>query len=190
MDFIIVFFTAFWLVLVGELGDKTQIAACTGALANRKDTFIIFLSSALALLAVAALTVFFAGLIPESWLPKVELFGGLALFGYGIYLYRQAGIPEAEEAKDEGHGLVLFVSHFLVVFIAEMGDKTQFATLGVSIENPEHLAVVFAGSATALVTVTAATVWGVTKVPTSWIKRVQQVGAVLMSIYGLYMIAF
>jgi putative Ca2+/H+ antiporter (TMEM165/GDT1 family) len=56
-------------VFVGELGDKTQIAAGTNTLANRRHTGTIFLSSSLALLAVAGLTVFGAGFIPSNLVP-------------------------------------------------------------------------------------------------------------------------
>jgi len=66
MDLITIFLTTFGLIFIGELGDKTQIAAGTGTLANKKKVRLIFFSSALALVAVAGLTVFGAGFISKE----------------------------------------------------------------------------------------------------------------------------
>jgi putative Ca2+/H+ antiporter (TMEM165/GDT1 family) len=187
MDLITIYLSTFLIVFIGELGDKTQIAAGTGALANRKDTRIIFLSSALALVSVAALTVFFAGLIPPEFVPTITKVGGAMLIAYGIYLYLDSGSDDEEDSSEKS-GWILFFSHFSVVFVAELGDKTQIATLAVAIENQSYLFLVFSASASALVTVTAITVWGVTKIPNEMVQNIQKAGAVLMSIYGAYMI--
>lgn len=187
MDLSTVFISTFLLVFIGELGDKTQIAAGTGTLANAKNVRLIFLSSALALTCVAGMTVFGAGLIPASAVPIIKQIGGVLLVLYGIYLFRKAGAPVEESEERENSGWKLFFSHFLVVFIAELGDKTQIATLAVAIENQSNLLLVFIASASALVSVTAITVWGVTKIPSAWVKQVQRVGAVLMIAYGVYM---
>ena len=190
MELITIFFSTFFLVFIGELGDKTQIAAGTGTLANQNYIRVIFISSSLALITVAGLTVFFAGFIPDKLIPVTAKVGGILLIVYGIYLYLQAGKNDdaGEEVSSIKNSSSLFLSHFLVVFIAELGDKTQFATLAVAIENQSQLPIVFIASATALVTVTFITVWGVTKIPTNWVKKVQQSGAVLMAAYGCYML--
>lgn len=189
MDLIVLFLTTFLLVFIGELGDKTQIAAGTGTLANQRNTRIIFLSSALALITVAGLTVFFAGLIPKSFVPTIVKVGGVLLVLYGVYLYRKINSEDSDDmALEKNNGWLLFFSHFTVVFIAELGDKTQMVTLAVAIENKSFLLIVFAASATALVTVTAITIWGVTKLPDKWLPLIQKAGAVGMILYGLYML--
>lgn len=181
-----VFYT-FVLVFVGEMGDKTQIAAGTGALANRGRTRTIFLSSALALTTVAGLTVFFAGFIPANWIPVIQKIGGVLLVGYAVYLFKKAGVEAESEESTDSVGWKLFITHFVVVFIAELGDKTQIATLAVAVDNQTQLLPVFFASAGALVTVTALTVWGVTKLPARWIVTIQRIGAILMAVYGIYM---
>jgi putative Ca2+/H+ antiporter (TMEM165/GDT1 family) len=188
MDLITIFLTTFSLIFIGELGDKTQFAAGTGALSNRKKVLIIFFSSAMALIAVASITVLFAGLIPNEYIPTIKKFGGGALILYGICLYYGDEGPEEEEDLVGKNDFVLFVSHFSVVFIAELGDKTQMITLGSALENQSHLYLVFTASASALVTVTALTVWGVTKIPTRWIQKVRLFGILGMMGYGLYII--
>jgi putative Ca2+/H+ antiporter (TMEM165/GDT1 family) len=189
VDLFTIFVTTFGLVFIGELGDKTQIAAGTGTLANKNSIRIIFFSSSLALIVVAGLTVFFAGLIPDWLVPAIEVVGGIGLILYGIYLYRKADGPsenDEELLEKNNHGL--FFSHFSVVFVAELGDKTQIATLAVAVENQSYLLLVFTASASALVAVTGLTVWGITKVPTRLVKKVQQTGAALMVAYGVYML--
>jgi len=189
MDYIVVFLSTFTLVFIGELGDKTQIAAGTGTLSNQKNIRIIFFSSALALITVAALTVFSAGLVPENFIPIIVKVGGILLILYGGFLYTKTekeNLPGDDLEKN--NGWLLFFSHFTVVFIAELGDKTQIVTLAIAIENKTLLLNVFIASATALVTVTALTVWGVTKLPTKWIPTIQRAGALGMIAYGLYML--
>jgi len=176
------------LIFIGELGDKTQIAAGTGTLANKKKVRLIFFSSALALVAVAGLTVFGAGFISKELIPTIERVGGVLLVLYGLYLYSNADDSISGEVGEiPKNNYVLFISHFSVVFAAELGDKTQIATLAVAVKNQTHLLTVFSASALALVTVTAITVWGITKIPSRWVKNVQRMGALGMIAYGIYM---
>lgn len=190
MNLSTVFISTFLLVFIGELGDKTQIAAGTGTLANRKQTGTIFFSSVLALVAVSGLTVFGAGLIPRSIVPTLTKVGGALLILYGIYLIRKTDESDsADDAREEENSWGLFLSQFLVVFMAELGDKTMIATLGAAIKNQTELLMVFSASALALTTVTGLTVWGITKVPSNWVKNLQRLGASLMVAYGIYMLA-
>jgi putative Ca2+/H+ antiporter (TMEM165/GDT1 family) len=190
VELLTIFLTTFIFIFVGELGDKTQIAAGTGTLANRGSMKIIFLSSALALTIVAGITVFAAGLIPTDIIPAIQRIGGGLLILYAAWLtYKMCNCDEETiKTSDSKSNYVLFFSHFMVVFMAEMGDKTQFATLAIAIENQSYLLTVFAASAAALVTVTGLTVWGVTHIPDRWTRYVQLIGLFLMLLYGLYMI--
>jgi putative Ca2+/H+ antiporter (TMEM165/GDT1 family) len=183
-----VFFSVFLLVLIGELGDKTQIAAGTGTLANRGRVRVIYLSSCLALISVSGLTVFAAGLIPHEYVPAIKKIGGVLLAGYGLYLLGKASTsPDADEVPEIRSNWKLFSSHFSVVFMAELGDKTQIATLASAVANQSNLLLIFAASASALVTVTTITIWGITKIPLTWVTHVQRAGAAIMIMYGIYM---
>lgn len=82
----------------------------------------------------------------------------------------------------------LFASTFAAVFLAEMGDKTQIATMSLSGASSSRLSV-FAGSALALVATSAIAVLvgGVVSryVPAIWIKRAA--GSVFIVLGVLYL---
>ncbi len=82
----------------------------------------------------------------------------------------------------------LFASTFAAVFLAEMGDKTQIATMSLSGASSSRLSV-FAGSALALVATSAIAVLvgGVVSryVPAIWIKRAA--GTVFIVLGVLYL---
>ena len=85
--------------------------------------------------------------------------------------------------------LRLFVTVFSTVFLAELGDKTQLATLLYAAERPGAKLVVFLGAAAALVTTSAIGVaaGGVIAeyVSPGWLTRVAGVGFVALGAWML-----
>ena len=83
----------------------------------------------------------------------------------------------------------LFASTFAAIFIAELGDKTQLATLSLAAGGKSRW-IVFAASALALVTTSAIAVLGgeaVTRVvPPLWIKRIA--GGVFLVMGALFLL--
>ena len=79
----------------------------------------------------------------------------------------------------------VFITTFGVIFLAEMGDKTQLAALTMSAETKKPLAV-FIGAALALVCVSAigVAVGGVLShvIPLIWIKRVSAVAFIVVGV--------
>lgn len=193
MQLLETFFLTFFIVFIGELGDKSQIAAGTSSLLYKGQRKIVFLSSSLALLVVTTVTTLAALVIPASVVSHVTTIGGMLLILYSIYLFIQI-YQEYDEgvggqvAKKPPSTQKLFWAQFLIVFTAEFGDKTQIATLAVAIENQSELPAVFLGSLAALITITGLTVWGVSFLPQSWIRKVQILGALSLLAYGLYMV--
>ena len=82
----------------------------------------------------------------------------------------------------------LFASTFVAIFLAEMGDKTQLATMSLSAGSSRW--VVFAGAAAALVATSAIAVLvgeGVARVvPQVWIKRGAGLVFVVMGLAFLF----
>jgi len=85
--------------------------------------------------------------------------------------------------------LRLAVTTFVTVFLAELGDKTQLATLSFAAEGKSRLAV-FAGAALALVTTSAIAVLageGLTRVvPALWLKRIAGVSFFVIGAWVLW----
>lgn len=82
----------------------------------------------------------------------------------------------------------LFASTFAAIFLAELGDKTQLATLSLASGGKSRW-IVFAGAALALVATSAIAVAGgemISRVvPPSWIRRVAGLVFVLMGVLFL-----
>jgi len=145
MDFA-AFASAFGLIFVAELGDKTQLAAMT--LATRYPWQKIFLGIALAfvVLNLAAVTV---GTLLFAWIPVLWLQLGTAVLfaGFGVASLRSR--VDAGEQPAGGATGRPFVAAFLLILVAELGDKTQLATAGLAAQQGAPLEV-FAGSSLAL----------------------------------------
>ncbi len=82
----------------------------------------------------------------------------------------------------------IFLTTFGVIFLAEMGDKTQLAAMTMSAESKQPFAV-FVGAALALIAVSAigVLVGGVigNYVPLEWIKRIAGAAFILIGILVL-----
>ncbi|HEX2770322.1 MAG TPA: TMEM165/GDT1 family protein, partial [Geobacteraceae bacterium] len=148
MDFTI-FFTTFGIIFLAELGDKTQLTAM--ALAVRfpwKKTFI-GIAAAFALLNVGAVTLgkLLFAFLPLFWIKMAS--AGLFLF-FGIATLRGNGCDgEDEEMKKDSTKRGAIATSFLMILMAELGDKTQLVTASLAAQHDAPLAV-FSGSTLAL----------------------------------------
>jgi putative Ca2+/H+ antiporter (TMEM165/GDT1 family) len=83
----------------------------------------------------------------------------------------------------------LFASTFAAIFVAELGDKTQLATLSLASGGKSRW-IVFAGSALALVATSAIAVLGgevvARFVPPHWIRRVA--GVIFLGMGALFLL--
>jgi putative Ca2+/H+ antiporter (TMEM165/GDT1 family) len=192
MEAVSLFLVTFAVVFVGELGDKSQAIAFVAALTNRTKRLVVFLATALALTFVSGITIYLTGFIPDSWLPFFIKGSGALLIVYGsyiIYTLRRANGDDGERTPLNTSHLTLFVQQFGLVVVSEIGDKTQVASFGIAVTNPKDHLIVFAGAAAALTTVAGLTILAAKFVPFSWHIRVQATGAVLLVLFGGYMLS-
>ncbi|WP_298438471.1 TMEM165/GDT1 family protein [Geobacter sp.] len=142
-----VFFTTFGLIFLAELGDKTQLTAM--ALATRYPWKKVFLgiATAFAVLNLGAVLVgkLLFTILPLVWIKLVS--GGLFLY-FGVTTLRGGGADEdGEGGRETARGPV--VTSFLMILLAELGDKTQLVTTSLAAQHDSSF-VVFAGSTLAL----------------------------------------
>jgi putative Ca2+/H+ antiporter (TMEM165/GDT1 family) len=121
--------TAFGLIALAEMGDKTQLVCMTLAARYRG---IPVLSGAVLAFAVLNLLAVLFGAAVAAWLPEVLIAAVVAgLFAlFGIHALRHAEEEEQDIPEKTGHGA--FLSALLLIFVAEFGDKTQLAVAGLA----------------------------------------------------------
>ena len=118
------------LALIGfaEIGDKSQIVCVV--LASRHRPMPVLLGAVAAFSVLNLLAVIFgaaiASVVPDS---VVALLVGLLFLGFGIHALRAADGEDDDEVTERGgHGI--FITTFLLITVAEFGDKTQIAVAG------------------------------------------------------------
>ncbi len=147
--------STFTLIALAEIGDKSQLVCMT--LAARHRHWPVLLGATAAFIILNALAVL-VGAGVSLWVPERVMAGVVALmfglFGFHLLFIRDDGEAEGLEEKP-GHGI--FLTTFLLILVAEFGDKTQIAIAGLaSSAAPTQ---VWIGATIALVTVSALGVW-------------------------------
>ncbi|MFN7728953.1 MAG: TMEM165/GDT1 family protein [Bdellovibrio sp.] len=119
---------SFLLVAASEMGDKTQLLAFVLASRFRKPWTIlagIFAATLLNHLLAATLGQGLAQLIS----PQVLKYGlALVFFAFALWIL----IPDKDEELKQAYKWGAFATTFVAFFMAEMGDKTQLATVALS----------------------------------------------------------
>ena len=117
--------SSFLVVALAEMGDKTQLIALSLASRFRRPWAVmggIFIATVLNHALASTLGAWLAGMVPRATLAWILAFG---FIGFGIWTLFPDRI---EETKRRG-GWGPFVTSTVVFFLAEMGDKTQLATI-------------------------------------------------------------
>ncbi|MFG2028664.1 TMEM165/GDT1 family protein [Streptomyces sp. NPDC048825] len=172
--------TAFGLIFLAELPDKTMFASL--AMGTRMRPLYVWFGTSTAFVVHVAIAVgagSLIGLLPD-WTVKAV---SAALFAFGAFMLLH-GEGDDEEADAGGSRTVagfwpVYTTAFMAVFISEWGDLTQITTANLAATN--GIASVAVGSAAALMSVSALALLAgrfiAKRVP---LKTVQRIGGLCM----------
>lgn len=176
--------TSFLLVALAEIGDKTQLLSFVLAARLRRPWPII------AGIFVATLVNHGLAGSVGAWLatllsPEILRWSvGILFIAFGLWTLKPDTLDEEPEARSGG----AFVTTLVAFFLAEMGDKTQFATIALAARF-DALARVVVGTTLGML---AANVPAVLigeklahKLPMDWIRRAAALVFVLTGIMTL-----
>ncbi|MFH1189845.1 MAG: TMEM165/GDT1 family protein [Candidatus Omnitrophota bacterium] len=126
---------SFILVLFAEMGDKTQLLAM--AFAARYGAYKVLIAIFFATLFSGALAVtaghFLTKIIPMD---VISFIAALSFIVFGLWTLR-GDRPGGEEKRESRLGPVMTVG--IAFFLAEIGDKTQLATISLAVEYRDML---------------------------------------------------
>ena len=166
------FFVSTGIVALAEIGDKTQLLAFILAARFRKPVPII-----LGILVATLLNHGLAGAL-GVWIttqlsPETLRYGlGISFLAMAVWIMVPDKVDDAE-ARLSRYGI--FATTLVTFFLAEIGDKTQIATIMLAAQYPSLLAVVLGTTAGMMLANVPAVLLGdriATALPTRWIHGV------------------
>ncbi|NRT72322.1 putative Ca2+/H+ antiporter (TMEM165/GDT1 family) [Clostridium beijerinckii] len=129
------FIKALLLVVVAEMGDKTQLLAM--AMVSKYKAKQVLLGVLIATILNHALAVavgsYLSSVIPMD---LVKIIAALSFLAFGLWTIRGDKLDD-EENKKVKFGPIITVA--IAFFLAEMGDKTQLMTITIAAENQQPL---------------------------------------------------
>ncbi len=174
---------AFGTVFVAELGDKSQLVCLT--LASRRAALPVWIGAtvAFALLNGLAVTV---GVGLQAIIPRVALLWAVAGLFVVFGLLSLRGSDEDAEAVEEQGARGTLLTTFSLIFLAELGDKTQLAVAALAASGGALGTWIGATLALALSTLIAVLVGRFVgqRIPPRWLRRL---GAIAFLGAGAYL---
>jgi putative Ca2+/H+ antiporter (TMEM165/GDT1 family) len=172
---------SFLLILVSEMGDKTQLLALL-LVAKFQKPWTILLGILVATLTNHAVAAWaggwMSGMVPTEILKYIL---GAIFIGFGVWLL----IPDKDDGLKLGERYGAFWTTVVAFFLAEMGDKTQLATVALGAKFHAPVAVTVGTTAGMMVADGLAVFLGghlVKKVSMKWIHLV---AAILFVVFGI-----
>ena len=182
-----IFFSTFGLIFLAELGDKTQLTAMALALRYPWKKIFVGIAAAFVVLNLAAVVVgkVLFLLLPIFW---VTLVSGLLFLYFGYSTLRYACDGDDEDSRPPTAASAARTA-FIMIFMAELGDKTQLVTASQAAQYSAslmQLTMVFTSSTLALWSVSLLGIFAgkqlVKYIPLCWIHRI---AGIMFLVFGL-----
>ncbi len=135
------FSTAFIMVVLAEMGDKTQLLAMAFAAKYPWKKVMLGILVATILNHFVAI---FAGIYLNTFIPKetIEIIASIAFIIFGLWILKDDELGnDAEKSRFN-----IFWTVAIAFFLAEMGDKTQLATVALSAQIGSDILLILLGT--------------------------------------------
>lgn len=179
------FIASFLFVLLAEMGDKTQLLAM--AFAAKYDAHKVLIAVFIATLLNHSLAVvvgrFLTTVIPMD---IISLIAAASFILFGLWTIRGDKL-EGEDKKASRFGPIITVG--IAFFLAEMGDKTQLATISLAVKYNNMLGVLMGTTLAMVVADAIGIVVGVVMrrhIPEKSIKWFSAIVFILFGLHGIY----
>jgi len=149
------FLLSFGVIMLAELGDKSQLMALAFASRYRAGTVLVAVS--IATLIVHAGSVLIGSTLALA-LPTapIQFVAGLSFLGFAAWTMRGDELGEGEQERAQRGGRWALVTIGTAFFLAELGDKTMLATI--SLATTEAAIPTWLGSTAGMVAADAAAI--------------------------------
>lgn len=177
------------LVGIGEMGDKTQLLALLLAVRYRRSLPIlggIFFATLLTMAVTAVVGSTIAAFLPPAMLRWLLVAMFFAIAAWTL-------VPEGDDDEDElpaksTHGLML--TAFITFILAELGDKSQIATLVMAARYADFTSVLAGATLGEMIAISPAVLLGKTTaqwIPMTWVRLA---AAALFAALGSWILIF
>jgi len=180
-----VFLASFMFVVLAETGDKTQLLAM--AFATRYNPYKVLIAVFLATIVNHALAVavghFLTIVIPMY---IISFIAALSFIIFGLWTIRGDKLKDGGK-KESRFGPIVTVA--IAFFLAEMGDKTQLATISLAVEYQSTINVLIGTTLGMVVADAIGIIIGIVMrkhIPEKIIKWISAVIFVLFGLSGIY----
>jgi putative Ca2+/H+ antiporter (TMEM165/GDT1 family) len=177
------------VVALAEMGDKTQLLSLMLAARYPKQALAIIAGIFIATIANHACAAFLGHWISTLVSPEMmRWILGASFLGIGLWLLVPDHIDDAAESKVADRAFQVFILTVVLFFLAEMGDKTQIATIALGARYDDVLSVTV-GTTLGMMLANAPAVWigqkFTQRMPIKWVHAVAAVTFIAIGVATL-----
>ena len=177
------------VVALAEMGDKTQLLSLMLAARYPKQALAIIGGIFIATIANHACAAFLGHWLTSFMSPDLlKWILGLSFVGIGLWLLVPDHIDDAEDSRVADRAFQVFLLTLGLFFVAEMGDKTQIATIALGAKYSDVLSVTV-GTTLGMMLANAPAVWigqkFTKRMPIKWVHAVAAITFISIGIATL-----